>query len=472
MGCQCLRRKSTEAEESYKGIDKHEESKEVSNIPSSYENTYHTFDQIYIEDSNKVPTPSRKSIPNLNSLSKNSHKKSVSYNKREDLKPRNSVPESSKSYFPTESKPRHSVPASFTESRSIIKSPKKSPKRSKQPQSFLPSVQNSAEKLDRRSLSTSKSKSNEQNSFIFSDTSLKSPEKLSQPQSLPLPQVMQSSIDEVVAKQLDLVDKAQYEDIINAPIKTIGQRLPINSLKAVYFYNEDFKKRIDKIKPFYQSWARVRGDGNCYYRAIGVAFMELCCRPSTSPEFIIRYANALKLTARYEVTSVDWQVYNFHYSELNKLCLKKQYNEPDTMIYLQNLLQDLTFDKGMVSEMRKLTAYVFESNRNNPEFIAFIVDSFEFHMTCILTWGQEAEGIEFKCMAEALGVEILHVSVYDSDNINSFTPSYGAEDKIHILYKTGHYDLLYPTEHNLADGFEVTSERFVVKSSNHKLNMA
>lgn len=192
--------------------------------------------------------------------------------------------------------------------------------------------------------------------------------------------------------------------------------------------------------------------------------MELCCRPSTSPDLIVRYANTIKLTTKYEVTGVEWEVYNYHYSELNILCLKKQYNEPDLMIYLQNLIQNLIFDQGMVAEMRKLAAFVLNINRNNPDFTAFMVDPFEFHMKCMLTWGQEAEGIEFNCMSEALGVKILHVSVFNSDVINTFAPSNGSQEQIHILYKTGHYDLLYTEEHNRADEYEVSSECFIVNA--------
>jgi ubiquitin thioesterase protein OTUB1 len=239
--------------------------------------------------------------------------------------------------------------------------------------------------------------------------------------------------------------------------------LPINSLKAVYFFNKEFKQRVDKIKPLYQSWARVRGDGNCYYRAIGVAFMELCCRETTSPELIVRYANALKLVADYSVSGTTSEIYSYHFSELNSLCMMKQDNKPDIMIYLHILLQEPEFDRGMVSEMRKLAAYVLDINRKNPDFTAFMIDSFGSHMNAILTWGQEAEGIEFKCMSEALGVHIQHVSVYDSDSINTFSPSISTEDKLHILYKTGHYDLLYPAEHNLLDGYDTNSGEFIVK---------
>lgn len=478
MGCLCLRRQKEVPKEASKMPEIEEENNPTSRMFLSRDVGYHTIDQ------------SSQKIPNLNSLPQKRERLTDSPRAEIESKPRKSVPGISNSYTPSNrSQPRYSVPAKIKKSASSSenstprkslpthikesssrldlkpKSPHTGPKRQ---QELYQSSQTSNKGPIEKSDSVSSTDSNPfANSVLISSQSSVEP-RLSQ-NSYPLlnsPSYLspQNSLTPTeISEKQDLDDKTQYEPIINARINTISQRLPINSLKAVYFFNKEFKQRVDKIKPLYQSWARVRGDGNCYYRAIGVAFMELCCRPTTSPELIIRYANALKLVVDYAVSGTPFETYSYHFSELNTLCMKKQNNSPDIMVHLSNLLQDPQFDQGMVSEMRKLAAYVLDVNRRNPDFTAFMIDSFGSHMNAILTWGQEAEGIEFKCMSEALGVHIQHVSVYDSDSINTFSPSISTEDKIHILYKTGHYDLLYPAEHNMLDGYDIDSGRFIIK---------
>jgi ubiquitin thioesterase protein OTUB1 len=516
MGCLCLRRQKEGAKEASKEPEIKEENNSSSRMFLSHDAGYNTIDQSSkrIPNLNSLPQKRERLTDSPRVEIESNPRKSVpgfsnSYTPSNGSKPRNSVPAKMKSATSSDNQTSHkSSPTHIRESSSNLDLKPKSPRRSaKRQQELLQSSQTSSQRPIEQSDSLSSTDSNpfaysivnlsqssveprlSQNSYPISNPpshhssqakSSQSESESPQPEPLrpkpkspapkspkPGPLRPKSPLNPILppesSEKQDLEDKNKYETIINTRINTISKRLPINSLKAVYFFNKEFKQRVDKIKPLYQSWARVRGDGNCYYRAIGVAFMELCCRETTSPELIVRYANALKLVADYSVSGTTSEIYSYHFSELNSLCMMKQDNKPDIMIYLHILLQEPEFDRGMVSEMRKLAAYVLDINRKNPDFTAFMIDSFGSHMNAILTWGQEAEGIEFKCMSEALGVHIQHVSVYDSDSINTFSPSISTEDKLHILYKTGHYDLLYPAEHNLLDGYDTNSGEFIVK---------
>ena len=51
--------------------------------------------------------------------------------------------------------------------------------------------------------------------------------------------------------------------------------LPINTLRSEFKFSDIHKKAIrEKVEPRYSYWRKIRGDGNCYYRAVYVHYIE------------------------------------------------------------------------------------------------------------------------------------------------------------------------------------------------------
>merc|ERR1719282_2080365 len=58
-------------------------------------------------------------------------------------------------------------------------------------------------------------------------------------------------------------------------ITNVGQSEVIRSLALEFPYNTKFGEKVEKLRRLgYTGWRRVRGDGNCFFRAFGFGLLE------------------------------------------------------------------------------------------------------------------------------------------------------------------------------------------------------
>jgi hypothetical protein len=273
------------------------------------------------------------------------------------------------------------------------------------------------------------------------------PNQFSSFSSIPL-NIMSSSINTSAKRGRPSIDSLLEEKLL-----TIGkERLPIESLQLVYKYNESFVEYAKAISKSYSSWRRVRGDGNCYYRAIGVALLEHFCRFTTPFDELELFIYKLENDHAYRGRDIDHYFRQAFVKNLKKLLQIKRNSEPAIEV-LQSYLADEKFDYSLVVEMRVIAANSLEDNQNSPELQNYLFEGIEPVLANITQIGNEAEGIEFRLMSEGLGTYIKHVSIFDEQTYIFSPATKSKAPLIHILYKTGHYDLLYTPEQNLIDRY-------------------
>ena len=52
----------------------------------------------------------------------------------------------------------------------------------------------------------------------------------------------------------------------------------MGDLKEDFKYNESMKEKIEEMTGEYSGYRPIRGDGNCYYRAVSFSFLEVTRR--------------------------------------------------------------------------------------------------------------------------------------------------------------------------------------------------
>ena len=58
-------------------------------------------------------------------------------------------------------------------------------------------------------------------------------------------------------------------------VPNIGPREELGSLASEFRFNPRFVQKVDRLgQRGYEGWRRVRGDGNCFYRAVGFGLLE------------------------------------------------------------------------------------------------------------------------------------------------------------------------------------------------------
>lgn len=207
--------------------------------------------------------------------------------------------------------------------------------------------------------------------------------------------------------------------------ETISKKLPFKTMKNMFKFNEKIKKSIESVQHTYSSFRKIRGDGNCYYRAVGFAYVENLCRPSCSPscfvDFIFTSTEELKPILKYL-----FQI-KLKLGSASDYCEEVFMNPENDLLLIKDL-------KHRVSEYLKA----------NPDiFTPFLTYPLETEVKNILEMGREAEGIPCNFMPTILGATIHNVLLDRESIADNKLENSNSSNCIYLCLRTGHYDLLY-----------------------------
>lgn len=264
-------------------------------------------------------------------------------------------------------------------------------------------------------------------------------------------------------------------------LRNLGFREPLSSLKAEFRFNASFAAKVQELEQLgYRGWRRVRGDGNCFYRAMGFGLLEqMACAASSH-----RALWAIDLRRRLEASQPpeeDAQLEAFAelLDGLGRLgstgnwsqdtvsasvaaAAPGEYMRGDApMLQIHQLMRDPgnCLDLALVRALRRLAAEYLVANRDDENVMGGGI-SFEtictaqgydgtegFCRQVVLPEGTEAEGVVLKALPSALGVG-LRIAFLDRLQATSelpFCEYTGAEMSpvVHMQLRPGHYDLLY-----------------------------
>jgi uncharacterized C2H2 Zn-finger protein len=216
--------------------------------------------------------------------------------------------------------------------------------------------------------------------------------------------------------------------------ETIGPKLQLNSMKNLFKHNKTIQKSIDCLEATYSSWRKIRGDGNCYYRAIGLGYIEHLCRESTDSRLFFNFLNKCST----EFKSILKYLYQI------KLRLGS------AVSYCSEVFLNTKNDEFLVTEMKNYIAdYV---QKHSERFLPYLTHSIEAELEAIKEMGREAEGIVCNYIGEILGINVTSV-ILDRDQLSNHKIEVNTEGGIYLCLRGGHYDLLYTYEQDIQDVF-------------------
>uniref|UniRef100_A0A8C7D317 ubiquitinyl hydrolase 1 n=1 Tax=Oncorhynchus kisutch TaxID=8019 RepID=A0A8C7D317_ONCKI len=168
-------------------------------------------------------------------------------------------------------------------------------------------------------------------------------------------------------------------------------------------------KVLDIFSQYKYIW-EIRGDGNCFYRALCFGHLES----------LLQKDRAELLAAGIDENSFKYLL-NMFVGVLEQ-CEADEHG--DTLLQLFN--EQTTFD-SMVQYLRLLTlAYL----QNHADFFSHFVEA----PSQVETMAMECDHIDILALSEAL----------DGQRLAHHTIPEGTQPSLHLLYKTAHYDILYP----------------------------
>lgn len=260
-------------------------------------------------------------------------------------------------------------------------------------------------------------------------------------------------------------------DIGEYPVSIGAQRLRIEYLKLLKPYNAGFLSQVEELKKEFSSWRKVRGDGNCYYRAVGFVYLEHLCRSKVPSHFLRSFYMRLFLQqgpfslSRLLSPDFDRDLY-WVLSRLHELLTIKETRSADGCTQALEQLEyiyvhDSQFDLSLIRVL-KLAAWN-QLQDFLPNYTAFLPKPLPELLEEILTDGLESEGLVFQLMADVLDAVIMHVLLPPTGTV--FTEQYctgqkGRKAVLSLLLRPGHYDILYPLQADIVDKYNFVLEDY------------
>jgi ubiquitin thioesterase protein OTUB1 len=256
-------------------------------------------------------------------------------------------------------------------------------------------------------------------------------------------------------------------DVTNIDVEEYSEtsglcRLPIRSLANCSRYNQQLTEKALSLSTRYTHWRKARGDGNCYYRSVAIGYLEYLCRNSTPLSLFYHFYMKIFEQREVEIPDELAGYYREFLSPFKKLYSQKKAGQ--SLEGLQDCLQNPHFDLGVVAVFRCLALYTFNQLKNHPDFAPFLIEGTGDAISAdIARMGNDAEGLVFQAMANALDAKIVHITLSSAsscrdDTFQPLTP--GQKVVLHLLLRPGHYDVLYPTAVQKLDQYSYSTNSF------------
>ncbi|GFR40095.1 hypothetical protein Agub_g643 [Astrephomene gubernaculifera] len=275
--------------------------------------------------------------------------------------------------------------------------------------------------------------------------------------------VARPSDEEILAQQNQIrAEQAQKSEYV-------GNEEPMSALKEEYINgNQNFVHKISKLESSYATFRRTRGDGNCFFRGFIFAYLE----GLLAAHDLAECSRFMSVVREWKGRLIEGGIQELVFEDAMELLLDQltEITKPHTNYTHQQLLVNMRDD--MVSNLVVMLLRLITScevQRREDFFFPFILGMYDdppatvelFCQRHVEPMGEESDHIHIVAITEALQVPV-RVVYLDSSALpaggggsgldvtcHDFVPDScapGTRPCVHLLYRPGHYDILYPKE--------------------------
>lgn len=243
----------------------------------------------------------------------------------------------------------------------------------------------------------------------------------------------------------------------------VGSEQLLASLAEEYKFSSAHGRKIEElIRKGYTTHRRVRGDGNCFYRAAGFGFLE-----SLATRRLSQACSSAQLSFEWPSEECFGELSEEYYAlhqDIDVLCRCRD-SETQQAVgqrLLTRLMGDVRFDLCVVVFVRLLVALFLQREKDcegSDEHTKMMIETVKAQYDTIeqyvekhvLPLGVEAEGQAIAIAAQQLG---MFTRIVQLDGTSPNTPEYlwPSEDyhspmglSMVLLFRPGHYEILYNT---------------------------
>ncbi|XP_043930520.1 ubiquitin thioesterase OTUB2 isoform X2 [Protopterus annectens] len=224
----------------------------------------------------------------------------------------------------------------------------------------------------------------------------------------------------------------------------ISDRYDISVLADKHPEDKTYQNKVQDLSKRYTGIRKVEGDGNCFYRALGFAYLESI----TGHKQEIKKFKDIALHSKDELLSAGFEETSFCSTFSNFLKAVSLVETENCTASLLNLFNDRCQSDSIVQYLRLLTsAYL----KNQTEFFQYFLENgTSINTFCaqeVEPMNKECDHIQITALSEALRIPVQVEYMDTSDNvINHHTFPEGATPLVYLLYKSSHYEILYVSD--------------------------
>lgn len=190
----------------------------------------------------------------------------------------------------------------------------------------------------------------------------------------------------------------------------------------------------------FSSVRQVRGDGNCFYRALCFAHLESILHNARALQ---RFKEKIIQTCEdFSSAGFDESSFKHHLNNVVYVVEQCQAGEQEDVL-LRLFNEHLTSD-SVVQYLRLLTSAHLQ---NHADFFCNFVEAPNLQVYChqeVEAMAMECDHVDILALSQALDICIHIVSMEGDEQLAHHIIPENAEPSLHLLYKTSHYNILYP----------------------------
>lgn len=227
----------------------------------------------------------------------------------------------------------------------------------------------------------------------------------------------------------------------------VGDQEPLNVLLEEYS-NPVLRKKIEELSQNYQCIRRIRGDGNCFYRACLCGLLER--KKALDGDRMAEDCLAILAEWKTKLVESGFQLLVFE-DAMDMLVEQLEQSKRGDFESTLSMLRDSIISNFLIMLLRMITAAHLKQRAEHfePFILNYGGDCESMQDFCekyVLPMGVESDHMHAVAFAEAmkLHIRIEYLDRSEASAQHDFTPegNESSSPDITLLYRPGHYDVI------------------------------
>ncbi|KAI8119295.1 putative ubiquitin thioesterase otubain [Lucilia cuprina] len=254
--------------------------------------------------------------------------------------------------------------------------------------------------------------------------------------------------DNVNRDELIMQQQREIEKEISESIPLVSEQLPVTCLNVEYLGDAVFTSKIQDLASKYKFMRRTRPDGNCFFRAFAYAYLEhLISNKEDYEKFRQLAENSKEKLVQLGFPSFTLEDFHETFMEVVKRVDPSGSAAVDINEQLHKVFNDQGYSDYVVVYLRLLTSGKLQEEADFYQ--NFIEGNFtieEFRHQEVEPMYKESDHIHIiaLCSALGVGVRVEYMDRGEGGTVKAHDFPEGTTPKVFLIYRPGHYDILYP----------------------------